>query len=135
MTFHCCFRVEELPRLQGKLHWRAVAAERIRWRDVTLWAIREAGIVPPSVPLERARLTFTRHSPMRPDDDNLAVSFKSVRDALIGILIRDDSPAVIGTPDYRWEKAPPRKGFVTVEVREGWGPACPACGQAVAKPG
>lgn len=118
MSFTCRFEIAGLPRLQGKVHWRTVTRERKRWRDLTLWSIRAAGIKPPSVPLSRAQLTFTRHSAVKPDSDNLVTSFKAIRDALIGILILDDSPRVVGDPVYRWEQAAPGQGRITVEVEE-----------------
>ena len=132
MSFRCTLKITGLPRLQGKVHWRTVTKERKAWRDKTLWAIREAGVVPPARPLARARLTFTRHSSAQPDyGDNLGQSFKSLRDALVGIIIQDDTPAVVGTPIYRWASAPPRGGYVTIEVEElgGDAPVCIACGQ------
>ena len=130
--FQCSLKISGLPRLQsGVVHWRVRAKERKTWRDKVAWAIREAGVKPPSVALSRAHLSFTRHSTQEPDHDNLAASFKPVLDGLIGLIIADDSPAVIGTPMYRWGSAPPRGGYVTIEVREGVADVCSACGQAL----
>lgn len=77
-----------------------------------------AGI--PQKPLEKAKVILTRHtsiSSSQMDADNLAISFKPIMDGLVeaGVLI-DDNMDVIGQPEVRMEKAPPKKGFVTVEI-------------------
>lgn len=62
-----------------------------QWRDWTVMALLAA-----QVPmLGRARVTFTRFSPSGrpPDDDNLASSCKSARDALIGAHVIPDDGA------------------------------------------
>ena len=115
--FYCKLELKGLPRLQGKLHWRRVTKERKTWREATRWAIRAIDWRFPPVPLSRATLTFTRYSSREPDGDNLQASFKSCRDALIGVLIQDDTPAVIGQPVYRWLPAKATEGRITIEVR------------------
>lgn len=127
------FTVPGLPTLQKKQHHQATARERRRFRDATLWALKQEGVRRPLHPLlERARLIFTRHSfgSSVADDDNLAISFKAHRDALVKWLIRDDSPDVVQT-QYGYGDAPPKQGYVKIVVMEGWGDTCPACGQTL----
>ena len=107
-----------LPRLQGKVHWRTVTTERATWKRA-VWAHIMAMDDLPVAPLARARLTFTRFSSKEPDQgDNIGASFKSCRDGLIGFLIEDDTPEVVGTPLYLWEPAPPKKGRVSILVED-----------------
>lgn len=126
------FELAGLPSLQPDTkHWRFRQKERVNWRMLVASKVGRMG---PAVPLERARLRLTRHSTTRPDPDNLAMSFKAVVDGLVSCgVLRDDSSDVIGTPDYRWEKAKRGEGHVTIEVWEvvGERATCPACGQAV----
>ena len=126
-------RVPGLPTLQKKMHPQVVNKHRRKWRDATLWELKRAGVRRPLNPLlPRARLTFTRCSSGNSvaDDDNLAISFKAHRDALVGWLIEDDDPSCVQV-QYRTADAPPSQGYVQIEVLEGWGDACPACGQAL----
>ena len=46
-------------------------------------------------------------------------SFKPILDGFVkaGVL-KDDSPAVIGAPEYSWEKAGRGKGRISVWIRE-----------------
>jgi len=74
----------------------------------------------PPEPLWKATVVCTRHSSRVPDYENLAHSFKPLIDGLTvngggGVLV-DDNQAVIGQPEYRWEKAAPKQGRVTIEV-------------------
>lgn len=71
----------------------------------------------PDQPLEKAKLTLTRHSSRQPDFDGMVHSFKRIIDALVkcGILI-DDNPDVIGSPTYKWAKAARGDGHIQVEV-------------------
>lgn len=72
----------------------------------------------PMVPFERLRATFTRFSSVEPDEDNLIISFKPVRDALVkyGFVV-DDRRANLEA-HYRWEHAPAKHGRIRVEVEE-----------------
>jgi len=72
----------------------------------------------PEKPLSRAKVIFTRHSSTPPDDDNLAGSFKSVRDGLkdAGVIVDDKSANIVA--EYRWSKTDRNKGFITVEIEE-----------------
>lgn len=111
----------EIPRLPPMNSSRRVN----RWVEIKekkLWAAEVAaathGKRPPK-PLERAKVTFIRRSGSRePDYGNLVASFKHVEDGLIGLIIVDDKPSVIGHPEYKWEKASPKKGSIIVRVEE-----------------
>ncbi len=68
-------------------------------------------------PLKKAHLTLTRHSSIRPDSDGLVSSFKHVIDGLVDTkIIVDDDYKTIGMPTYLWEKAPAKKGYITIKV-------------------
>lgn len=71
----------------------------------------------PAAPLDRARVTIVRCSTREPDFENLAQGGKFILDGLVkaGVIV-DDSPVVIGRPDYRWERAPRGQGSVRVRV-------------------
>lgn len=104
-----------LPMLRRDTkHWRVRHQETQHWRTMVrghleaAWLGRELG---------QARLTLTRYSARCPDADNLAVSFKPVVDALVHWkVLADDNPDIIGTPEYRWEKAPRGEGRIRVVV-------------------
>lgn len=113
------FELEGLPKTTNAFargsFW-AFKKEKDKW----LSAIRCAtALRKPQTPLEKAKLTLTRKSSKRPDNDGLVSSFKYVIDALVncGILV-DDTPDVIGFPDYRWSQAPMKKGMIHVIVEE-----------------
>jgi len=56
---------------------------------------------------------------MCPDYDGLVSSFKWICDALVKLrILKDDNMKVIGAPDYFWESAPPKKGFISIEITE-----------------
>jgi hypothetical protein len=71
------------------------------------------------VPLKKAKLTLWRLSASPIDPDNLAISFKSTLDSLVecGVLANDKLEN-IGMPDYRWEKAERKKGYIRIRVEE-----------------
>ena len=96
-------------------HWRVRARHNRKWRHDTILSAKAAGL--PPEPLWRATVVCTRHSAREPDFENLAHSFKPLVDGLVtgGVLV-DDNQAVIGQPEYRWEKAAPKQGRVTIEV-------------------
>jgi hypothetical protein len=96
-------------------HWRVRARHNRKWRHDTILSAKAAGL--PPEPLWKAKVTCTRHSAREPDFENLAHSFKPLVDGLVtgGVLV-DDNQQVIGQPEYRWEKAAPKKGRVTIEV-------------------
>lgn len=73
----------------------------------------------PAKPLERCALIITRHSSSEPDFDNAVASAKPLVDGLkdAGVIVDDKSSCIVERK-YLWEKAPPKKGFVTVRVEE-----------------
>lgn len=109
------FVVAGLPKLPNGSHghWRVMAAHKKEWKKkafAACWHKR------PPKPLEFAHATFTRHSSVEPDDDNLTSSFKAVRDGLkqSGIIVDDKSKHLKST--YLWVKAAPKAGFISVKV-------------------
>ena len=73
----------------------------------------------PPKPLTHAKVTLTRRSARQPDYDGLVSGFKFIIDALVrNAILIDDNPSVIGTPEYKWEKAPPDGGSMKIRVEE-----------------
>jgi Holliday junction resolvase RusA-like endonuclease len=106
-----------LPSL-GNTHrnyWKA-GSERKIWRNRTklITMLRR-----PRSPLTSCRIICTRFSSVEPDEDNLAISFKSCIDGLrdAGIIL-DDKKAVVKERKYLWEKAPAKQGKVKIIVEE-----------------
>ena len=110
------------------LHWRKRYRAKVHWEHAVWAAIHQAqwsgdpmmnwGILP----LSLARVVITRRSSGRePDFENLAQSGKWLLDQLVKnrpqILV-DDSPAIIGQPEYRWEKCKRKDQAMIVEVSE-----------------
>ena len=116
------FRLEGLPRPNqaDKLHWWTQTKETKVWARATHLFVH--GKTPPE-PLMKARAAFVRHSSVEPDYGNLVNSFKAIQDALCarpphhGKVIYDDGPRHLEA-EYRWEKCPPGKGHITVDVWE-----------------
>ena len=117
MTYSLKFTIQGLPRTQNGLnrgHWRVRKSHADKWKREVLLAV--AGKIPDK-PLEKAKLTITRHSSRAPDFDGLVGSNKCIVDSLVlAKVLVDDSMAVLGQPSYKWEKAVKGKGFITVEV-------------------
>lgn len=114
------FTVNELPKLPNQSlyrHWRSVQREKDRWRMLVGCQVFDRK---PERPLERAALKLERHSSVECDPDAIAASFKYVIDALVGngVLVGDSSSHVKLDPPPAWHKAPPKRGFITVEVTE-----------------
>ena len=73
----------------------------------------------PNHPLEKAVVTCVRHSSRCPDYDGLVGSFKFVIDALKTCkIIKDDNMKVIGMPNFYWEYAPEKQGFIEICIEE-----------------
>ena len=110
-----------LPKMtnaMGKsIHWKARMRERDQWKRLVVLVIG-ARHRPPK-PLAKAKLTLTRHSTTQPDPDGLVSGFKASIDGLVhaGVL-EDDKGKNIGMPTYQWEKAPQKKGFISMRVEE-----------------
>lgn len=112
------FEFDELPKLPNALmmkHWRTKSNEAKKWKTLVRILV---GRKRPAAPLEKAELTLTRYSSVRPDFDGLVGSFKPVIDGLkVAGVIVDDKHDVIGDPTYKWEKCAPKKGKIKVEVK------------------
>ena len=112
------FELEGLPKSQTNNygHWRTRAKSKKLWEEMVLEAVL---FERPERPLARARLTLTRCSSTAPDADNLCASFKPIVDGLTKAgIIEDDNMAVIGFPDYQWQKAKRGEGKVIITVEE-----------------
>ena len=83
-------------------HWR----KRKKSKDMWQLRVRAAlGTKIPAQPLQHALVVITRHSNKPLDGDNLHHGAKYLLDALtICGVIEDDSHAVIGMPDVRWQQ-------------------------------
>lgn len=113
------FTIQGLPPTQNASS-RGRLRDRIQMKQdwkLRVWA--ELQGKKPRRPLPRAKLTLVRGSRTRPDFDGLTSSFKVIIDALRqqGVLL-DDRHENIDVPDYRWEPAPARDGFIRVRVEE-----------------
>jgi len=113
------FEIEDLPKTTNSFkrqHWTHKWKEAQKWKALVL--IHTQGKIP-SYPLKRAKLTLTRCSSSPPDSDGLVSSFKHVIDGLTNAdILFDDAFTVIRMPEYKWEKAPPKKGKIKVSVVE-----------------
>ena len=116
MSYLLEFRLDGLPKRTNNIKsWRMRFAEARKWKRAVFIAIDYAKR--PERPLQKAKLTLVRHSSMPPDFDGLVSGFKHVIDGLIDAqVIVNDKFENIGQPEYRWEKAPQRNGFITVKV-------------------
>jgi len=117
MTYSIEFELPGLPKSNpaDNRHWRTIQKETKQWQaEVALATLGKR----PREPIQKARAVFTRCSSVEPDSDNLAYSFKRIRDALLpkhsGIIV-DDKPANLEA-EYRWEKAKPKHGRVRVYI-------------------
>ena len=117
MTYSLEFEIAERPRLQTNNYANKWARHKAtqHWAALVEAAVREAGR--PVEPLPKAGVVLIRHSASEPDYDNLVASFKPLVDGLTKSgVISDDKPSVVGHPEYRWRKAKPKQGRVTVRV-------------------
>lgn len=114
----CTLEIGSLPPTYNTIarkHWAVKANMAKRWIAV-IWTHCSKHKVS-GLELKQARLELTRHSWKEPDYDGLVSSFKHVIDGLVrAAVIRDDNREVIGTPIYRWEKAPRNHGKITVKI-------------------
>lgn len=100
----------------ARRHWRALQNEAKIWHRNVIAAAESLDV---KEPLTKAKLKLTRHSSQEPDFDGLVSSFKHVIDGLIkaGIIV-NDKMSVIGQPEYAWQRAKIRKGFIEIEIEE-----------------
>jgi len=115
------FTLPGLPKSPNGAHgsWQAAAGERKKWRNwsrlAALGEMRKGG----KFPLEKIRLTITRHSLRPMDYDNRVMAAKSAVDGLVDAgLIADDTDQFIVERKYPWEPAPRGKGKIVVVVEE-----------------
>lgn len=119
MIYTVSFEIYSLPAMPNKLlgaHWRVRSGHAKKWKTL-VWA--EVNARKPAAPLQKAQVILTRHSSVEPDTDGCRGSFKVVLDALVhcGVLA-NDKPENVGEPIVRHEKAPPKRGMITVTVTE-----------------
>lgn len=118
MSYRLEFEIPILPKMPNALlgaHWR-VRSENKKCVLAHVGAATSGRR--PREPLHEAALILTRFSAVEPDQDGLSGSFKPVLDAMKDLrILKDDRPAVIGQPIYRWEKCPPKQGKIHVIVR------------------
>lgn len=113
------FTIKGLPELPNKKrykHWAIQRKEVHRWKrfvheQCCLARINGLG-------LDTAVLTFTRHSSVQPDFDNLVSSFKACQDGLVfACVIQDDKEINVGQPSYKWEyRARKEGGIITIKI-------------------
>lgn len=120
MSYHLSIEIPGLPTManlkSGKSHWRHADRERKKWQEAVFYAVAAKR---PKAPLKKAKLILTRLSSVEPDFDGLVRGMKSVVDGLVvsGVL-ENDRLSNTGAWDCRWEKCPPKKGCIRVEVLE-----------------
>jgi hypothetical protein len=114
VSYHLELEIKGLPPMNSarNVHWRVAQREKKLWQELVHLGV--VGKKPPA-PLPFANIRCTRCSAAMPDADNLAHSFKTLVDALVGVVIEDDSPEHIAI-SYAWEDAPRNKGSVHIEV-------------------
>lgn len=117
MKYELYVKIAGLPKMLNQTHYanRFVKIKEAKiWKEKAFWMCAPSK---PEKPLKKAILHFERHSMARPDDDNLAISFKHVRDGLImAAIIEDDGPDFVSCT-YEWIKAPRGQGFITIRVK------------------
>jgi hypothetical protein len=117
MSYVLELKIMGLPKMNNGLlrgHWRAKHGHTKAWKRkvwMACWHLK------PPMPLERAKLTFTRVSSMEPDFDGLVSGFKATIDGLVecGVLA-NDKQINIGQPVYLWERGKMGKGFIKIKV-------------------
>ena len=117
MSYSIEFTLPGLPKMSNQLlrgHWRTKHGHTKVWKRKTWRAVWPC--LPPE-PLERAVLTITRCSSVRPDYDGLVSSAKCIIDGLVeaGVLANDKHEN-IQVPIYTWEQAPRGKGCMRIKV-------------------
>lgn len=121
-------RMEFLPvtNAASNEHWRTKTRRHARDRRTMSNAALLAGV--PMKPFDPAAIMCTRHSSKEPDlHENLRHGFKHLIDYMqvewgsgknrkpgLGYIVTDDPRRVF--VEYRWEKAPPGRGFITIAV-------------------
>lgn len=102
--------LKTVSTLNRREHW-ANRARRAKSERMAMFMVTPPGITPP------CRVTLTRIAPRALDDDNLAASFKSVRDGIADRLgINDRDPRVVWA--YKQERGEPKEYKVRAEIEE-----------------
>ena len=119
MTYRLEFTLDGLPATTNsgnRAHWAIKVREANYWKCMVRYQVLMLK-KRPARPLKKAKLTLTRCSAVQPDFDGLVSSFKHPIDGLkaAGVIV-DDKMSCIGQPNYQWEKAPPKKGFIRILV-------------------
>lgn len=112
------FEIKGLPKTlnTNSSNWRVKAGEVRKWKNLVLYSV---GYKKPQYPLEKAKLTLTRHSSTKIDYDNLVGSFKPIIDGLkLAGVILDDNFVIIGMPAYIWQQAKRNEGKITILIEE-----------------
>lgn len=109
--------LEGLPKMTnagGRAHWAVKVKEARKWQSMVASACFNKQ---PEAPLTKAKISMTRYSSVEPDFDGLCSGFKHVLDGLVhaGIIV-SDKMSVIGKPNYDWKQAPPKRGYIQVDV-------------------
>lgn len=115
------FELPGLPKTTNKTrrngHWSDTHKDTKGWKKQVWVEVLQRG--KPKAPLARARLVLTRYSSVAPDYEGLVSTFKPLIDGLTeNGVIANDTFDIIGRPDYRWVKAPPKEGRIRIEVYE-----------------
>lgn len=112
------FKINGLPKTTNAARskgWRNRYKEDNLWKKEVMVGVCQGK--KPKKPLELARITLVRHSSNEPDYEGLVSTFKPILDALIITkVIVDDKVKNIGRPDYIWQYAPPKTGFIEITV-------------------
>lgn len=89
-------------------HWATKAARAKQHRHTAYWGLRNLTL-PPDPPY---LITITRYGPRKLDDDNLAISAKSLRDGIADLLGIDD-----GGERLKWVYAQATRKTYAVGIR------------------
>lgn len=111
------FEIAELPPmlLNSRMHFRAKYTKQMYWYGRVLMALAKVGAV--GVSVSPAQATYTRCAGSRlPDFDNLVSSFKWIQDAVVLAGVLDDDAPYHINPQFRWEKASPKKGLIRIQI-------------------
>ncbi len=104
------------PTPNARLHWRKLAKSNKLFKDSAFYL---AVSVRPEQPWTRVEVTYTWHSPLPTDLDNITAACKPILDGVVAAsVIPDDGPYVVQQITSRWEKCPRGKGHVGVLVRQ-----------------